>query len=300
MRSDISALYPSIYNGILETDILAEIGDIQYNQLFDEMTAARRNLFVMTADVRGVEAFEHIYNIRADMQTETLEFRRQRLLNRMNTVPPFTIRFLRERLDSLIGVGRYNVWVEDYTLHVEATTGDAGWYHEVAVFIDRIKPANIVYILLPLMVAGVLISEEIARYIVRWNYALDGSWRLGELPFISYETIGEQEVAKMPEVPSLTNNFLESHAQHSAEIITSVLLNDDVRVSNFIERSADGTEAVLGYALPDGHGLSVINSIKLLGADDTVLSDVSVYIPIAEGMTLRHRIHHKEGMPNVT
>jgi len=101
MRSDISALYPSIYNGILETDILAEIGDIQYNQLFDEITAARRNLFVMTADARGVEAFERVYNIRADMQTETLEFRRQRLLNRMNTVPPFTIRFLRERLDSI-------------------------------------------------------------------------------------------------------------------------------------------------------------------------------------------------------
>lgn len=185
MKSDIGSLFPAIYKGVRETDILTEVENTQFDEYFGHMDAARCNQFVVTADIHGIESFERIYNIRANPDTEDIEFRRQRILLRMQTKPPFTIRYLRQRLDELIGAGKYRVWMDmgaynyklgswrlgrkpfrdpTFTLNVEATTVDANWYHEVQVFIGMIKPANIVYAFTPLLAAEIGIDHQPDKY----------------------------------------------------------------------------------------------------------------------------------------
>ncbi len=98
MRSDIRSLYPSIYRGVLETDILADIEDLQFNNWFSEMDDARNNQFILTADIRGIEAFERVYEIQANPSEEDIEFRRRRVLAKMLMRIPFTWRFLLQYL----------------------------------------------------------------------------------------------------------------------------------------------------------------------------------------------------------
>ena len=313
MKSNIASLYPSIYRGVLETDILSDVQDIQHDELFQHMDEARRNQFVLTADQRGIEVFERIYLIRATPSTEDLEFRRQRILLRMRTMPPFTMRWLRERLDDIIGPGQYTAsllmgaynyvlgsWQlgkgafqqPSFTLEVSATTSDSAWYQEVHVFVERVKPANIVYILNPLLVAGISISETIYTRRTQWNYRLNGGWRLGQKPF-SYPD-QNPEVIKMPSTSSLQSDFLADHAAFTVEDISSVLINDTVSVSYFLDKEVAGSDAVLRYTLPDGSDITEITNIKLMRDDGTVLSSAPVFIPVTTGMSIQHIIKHRE------
>lgn len=318
MRSNIGSLYPTIYNGVLETDILTEIEDKQFNKYFEHMDTARRNQFVQTADVQGIEDTERIYRIRANPQTEDLDFRRQRLLLRMQTAPPFTMPFLRERLDKIIGVGKYRAWLtmgernyilgswqlgrksfreSAYTLNVSAVTPDTNWYHEVHVLIGRIKPGNIIFSFFPMMTAMIGITETISQTNTKWHYKLNGGWKLGATPFSS---MGNPEVVKMPDQKSLKESFFNLHANFTAAEVAKVLINNTVEVTVFLQKDAQDGVTTIRYVLSDGHGLNEIINIKLLRDDDTILSESAVYIPVTDMVTLQHIFNHGEVMANAT
>jgi|GEM_PF-260720 len=315
MKSNISSLYPSIYKDVLETDILSKVGDYQFNNFYNEADNAFNNQFVLTADIKGIEAFEKLYYIIANPAMEDLEFRRLRVLSRMTTAPPFSIRMLRQRLDVMIGVDKYKAWADNnsYTLYIEAVSENSAWYQEVSIFVNRIKPANIIYILVPLISSGIAMSEEILIRKTRWNYKLNGMWKLGQDPFAFAEpmqwqyklggqwhlgetpfAIDDPEVIKMGDVPSLTQDFLNSHAIHSSQKITGILLNNTAQINIFTEKTTIGADTLLEYAVPSELGVNEITNIKLLGDNDVVLSNATVYIPFADGLSIKHKINHRE------
>lgn len=309
MRSDLHGLYPSIYNEVLETDILADVGDIQFNEFFALMDNARKNQFVLTADERGIAAFERIYEIRADPAIENLEFRRERLLNRIRTSPPFTFRFLLQRLDEIIGAGKYKAWLgrgrwhtrlgswvlgrtpfrdPEYTLFIEATAQDTSWYQEVQIFVNKIKPANIVYTITPLIARGIEISESISAMPRSWNYRL-GGWQLGPSAFMTEKpahpttwnyrlggwrlgsaTFGTEplmEVVKLPVSPSIQPSFLGAHARFSASEIAAVRLNGAYTISD-LKKAVDGPVTTIQYVITPSSGLKEITQIELLRAPE--------------------------------
>ena len=75
------------------------------------------NMFVQTCDAETIAMYEELFNI-TPQPGDTLEARRNRVLNRLSMVVPFTERFLRSRLDEMYGAG-------NYTLTVDATTETA-------------------------------------------------------------------------------------------------------------------------------------------------------------------------------
>jgi hypothetical protein len=101
MQSNLRGLYPAVYRGVLETDILADIGDVQFDKWYTEMDAALRNQFIYTADIRGIEAFERLYEIKADPAIEDMELRRLHVISKMLMRIPFTWRFLLQYLNRL-------------------------------------------------------------------------------------------------------------------------------------------------------------------------------------------------------
>lgn len=79
--------------------------------------------------------------------TETLSFRRQRILSRLCTRPPFTLAFLYQQLDTLLGVGRWTCRVDypAYLLTIGTHVEDKLHREELIHMVNQIKPAHIVF-----------------------------------------------------------------------------------------------------------------------------------------------------------
>lgn len=305
---------PSYLRGsVKEIEVLGDAIDPSAQSAQEHMTQAYINQFISRCDEETLRRRERLFNISADPENESLEFRRKRLINRYCMRVPFTMNFLRRRLDEIIGKGMYKAYVtygdwhtrlgswrlgespfrdEPYTLHIEAATESAGWYHEVHVLVNKIKPANIVFSFSPMVPQAMEMSETVAFYRKTWNYRL-GAWRLGAAPFM-HES--KMEVVKVPEASSINPVFLNEHARISANMVMAVKLNKSLVINN-LQKSIEDGAVTIRYT---GKGINEINVIELLGDGDTVLTGCGVYIPIPEGdqVVIRHILLHKEGIAN--
>lgn len=158
-----------------------ELMDGAVNQLLDDQ-------FVETSGLQAIKRREQMLGIQADPKTESLEFRRKRILNRYQTKPPFTIRYLQQQLDMLVGPGMTIVSRDPakHLLIVTTNIDDANVFKEVIRTIETIKPANMIYQQNTALEGAIDLEEHIGMKEMTWNYRLDGSWKLGEKPFVTY------------------------------------------------------------------------------------------------------------------
>lgn len=285
-------LFPSVYDGVLEISVLAETDDVLLDQALAQLEQAQLNQFILTADEETIEVYEKMFSILANPSTESLEFRRERILNRMSLQPPFTMRWLQNKLDEIIGVGKWNVYVDyaNRTLYVESFVVNQQWFNELRITINRIKPCNLVFINKPLLIEDVLASETVFTSAKHYNYVL-GHWQLGQKPFA---TIDSEEVIKLPSVKSIDNNLLTDVAAFSASDVVAVRLNGSVKIAEFTTKEGQGTMTVIEYEVKPTQA-SEITQIELLGTGDRVLTSSAVYIPVAEAVICKHTINFKEG-----
>jgi Uncharacterised protein conserved in bacteria (DUF2313) len=178
---------PKIYHPIKE---FVELMNAE-QQAFDKVEATFNkvldNQYVATSDVSSVKRLEAILNIQADPTKESLSFRRKRILNRYLIKPPFTVRYLQQRLDFLVGQGRTFVEVDSpFIIRVKTNVEDAILFKELERTVRTTIPANLVYQQQTTVHDKIELKERIVRKEVTWNYKLDGTWKLGEKPFASY------------------------------------------------------------------------------------------------------------------
>ena len=224
--------------------------------------------------------------------TETLQFRRDRILNRVSMTPPFTFRFLKKKLDEIIGVGKWKAYIDfsTYTLYVESSANNQIWFEEISITMRNLKPANIVFINQPLITQGLVISEEISYSTMEYNYVLGVSWVLGAKPFRSYIDKG---AIKLSNVSSLQSSLFNDVANFTASDIASVLLNDSVVISSFVTKQASANLADIEYDVLASQVQSITN-IKLKNSSGEVLSEAVVYVPLLEDVLMKHTITVKE------
>ncbi|WP_019535043.1 putative phage tail protein [Paenibacillus ginsengihumi] len=179
---------PEFYRDIEDFVELAETETAELNvaqgaidQLFDDQ-------FVGTSGLQAIKRREQMLGIQADPTTETLAFRRRRILNRYQTKPPFTVRYLQRQLDMLVGEGMTIVSVDSANrlLIVTANIDNANVFKELSYTIETIKPANMAYQQNTSLESMIGLEEHIAAKSMTWTYKLDGSWKLGEKPFVTY------------------------------------------------------------------------------------------------------------------
>ena len=313
----LNSYVPSYYRKVDEMESLMEVEQSIVDEYQVNMLIAFQNTFVLTADILGIELFETMFSIVANPSTEDLEFRRQRILNRMTTSPPFTLRFLKQKLDAIIGEGRWKVTMDyaNYTLYIEASAVNQNWYTELEFTINQIKPCNIVFINRPRTDLSLSMTEEISYKTMKWNYIL-GSWPLGRLPFATiegaeviewYYKLGQWSLGKTPfalteggtivkmaTIPSIQDALLQDTAGFVVTDIAAVLINDETKITNFTIKYASGRFVTLEYQVTSAM-TSVVSNIKLLKSDDTVLTDSNVYVPVTNTILSRHSIEVKEG-----
>lgn len=292
--SDLKQYLPWLYKDIVEMNALTDTEDSLFNKLMDEYIRGRNNQYILTADEYGIRIFEDIINIVPDPSTETLDFRRQRLINRFRTQPPFTFRWLQGKLNEIIGVGKWNAWVdnENYTLYIESSAEDQKWFQEISITVNNTKPANIIFINRPLVVYDVLTNETINLKELIWNYRLGTIWKLGDKPFISYDDKG---VIVLATTPSIQQAMLNKLATFSATEIAKVRINGTYIITDFEVKSASANVVTVQYYVIPESGITNVTRIELLDSANNVLTRSNVYVPLVLGVNLKHTILVKEG-----
>lgn len=190
MAKRVLRYLPPFYEGIIDFVQLDATETVELDQLHRSVQQLFDDQFVTTSSLQAIKRRELMLGIQANPTTESLSFRRRRILNRYQTKPPFTIRYLQQQLDRLVGPGLTLVSVDPqaFVLTVTANIETAVVFREVSYTVEKIKPANLIYQQHTSLLNELQIEERISTQKMNWNYKLDGSWRLGGKPFVSYGT----------------------------------------------------------------------------------------------------------------
>ena len=302
----LASYVPTVYKDIVEMDTIIESEQILIDEHNIEALQAFNNTFVLRADEKGIQMFEFMLNIVASPTTEDLEFRRQRVLNRMSMSPPFTFRFLKKKLNEIIGEGRWDASVDfnNFTLYVESSAVSQNWYTELEFTITQIKPCNMIFTNVPRTDISMSLTEEISVRTMNWNYLL-GQWSLGAKPFASIidsEVLEDSPLAlteggviiKMADIKSIKDALIEDTANFVLSDIHSVLINDTVEITDFRVSAVVYNVVTLEYQVTPAM-CSEIENIKLRKKDGTVLTESQVYVPVTANVLSKHNIKIKEG-----
>lgn len=282
---------PEWYREILDYQELCLTESEEMEALAQAIHAISDNLFFQTLDAKAVEQWERVFGITADPAVETLSFRRARLLNRISIRPPFTLGFLYQKLDELIGKGQWAVTVNyaNYTLYIESSARNQNYATEVAYTVGKMKPAHIVYYNTPYTASGMTLNESIALAKNKFNYKL-GGWGLGQSPFVSLEDMG---VIKTENTPSIQEKLLESTAEFVSGDIAKARINGTVMISTLIKTVKNST-ATVKYTV-DPSDTTEIAKVELLDSANNVLTKSVVYVPVTDPVIMTHKIPIKEG-----
>lgn len=292
LDTDLLALLPPWYREVLDYQELCRTETAQFEALADEIIGVADNFFFQTMDEGAVSMWEQVFQIVPNPSTESLDFRRARVLNRITTRPPYTLGFLYQKLDELIGPGEWTVTVDypNYTLYIESAAQNQNYATELAFTINRIKPAHIVWVNSPFVRTGLLLSETISSAQRTYNYKL-GSWELGLLPFA---TDGPEGVIKMPETPSIRQALLTGVANFVSGDVASARVNGTISIAD-LTKSVEGSELTVTYTILPSQTPEV-TSLELLDGEGNVLTSSTVYIPVTTNVVMKHIIPVAEGV----
>lgn len=286
---------PPWYREVLDYQQMCQTIGAQFALLAEEINRVADNFFLQTMDLETVQMWEGIFRIVANPATESLQFRRDRIINRISMRPPFTLRFLYQKLDELIGPGLWNVTVDypNYALYIESNVDGQGYSQELIYTINHIKPAHITFINSPVAMSGVVLSERVSEISYTWNYVLNGQWLLGQEPFADEE---EVQVIKLPQTPSIQSALLTGIADFVSGDVAAAQLNGSIMVEN-INKSVSGSTLTITYQVTQAM-TTEITQVELLAADGTVLTSMSAYVPVTETAVIKHVIPVQEGIVN--
>lgn len=287
MERKLLDYYPPVLRQNQDMHAVADASQYLFEGLWNAADRALNNQFLDTADEYGVGRLEKILGI-VPKDTDTLDFRKDRVRNRINLRPPFTIRYLKSRLDILFGAGNYTVETQDYTLYIDAAASNLGYSQELTVLLDSVVPANMVYISRPTLQAAMLLSEGIGYGTRTFHYRM-GAWALGERPFYTDE---EKDDVKMPAEPSLQPSLLSGTADYVMRSIAKARINGTL-VIEALDKEADGSTVIISYTASPGED---ITRVELLGEDGSVKTAASVYVPATTAVVMKHTIPVSEGV----
>lgn len=278
---------PNHLKGILHYNIITNAMDEVILKLTRNLQRLKENKNIDTLNPEMIDLYEYLYNIFSSSPSEDLDFRRQRIKNRQSIKPPFTRKFLVERLDDIIGDGTYKLTIDgnNYTIILESGIENQDWYGEVSATINTIKPANLLFINKPLIAQTSKIGESIFTGGITYNYKLGTSWNLGSKPFTSAY---DGSVIKTSGVKSLNQQFINDSLNCKLNIINKVVLNGNYTISlaNLTKEIVDG-KGQLSYSVSQNN-ISNITKIQLYNSSNQLLSETNVPIPIVDSVTIVH------------
>jgi hypothetical protein len=106
----------------LEIKKIMDTEDPEFCFLWEAARKARNDIFIVSAEEYGLSRWEKILGI-AVKSGENLEFRRWRVLELINIKTPFSLRWLKQKLDGMLGAGNWALKDDflNYDMRIDAT-----------------------------------------------------------------------------------------------------------------------------------------------------------------------------------
>ena len=147
-KESLLAQLPEYFRGILDFRALMDTEQITLDEAADAILQVQKNFFVQTCDTPTLEQWEKILNLTA-VAGDTVEFRRWRILTRLNLRLPYTLPQLRIYLDNLLGTANYRLALDyaGHSLVVEVAEGiiNPRVLEELTRQLGGMLPAHIAY-----------------------------------------------------------------------------------------------------------------------------------------------------------
>lgn len=145
MRKKLQDYLPPILLKTYEFPLLCNTEQREFDRLNTAVDEVLDAQFVSTAGERGIARYEKIFGI-TPMDTDTLDERRFRVLAKINTQLPFSVRRLRQQLETLCGADGYKLELDGdrYTLTVKVALTAKRNQQAVEELLADIVPANMV------------------------------------------------------------------------------------------------------------------------------------------------------------
>lgn len=295
LNIDLLEQLPPWYREVLDYQEICQTEQQELDALAREINVVADNFFFQTMKLSAVEMWEKVLGIVPSPETEDLAFRRFRVLNRISSRPPYTMAFLSQKLDEIIGPGNWTVRMDyaNYTLYIESSAENQLYAGELYITFGKIKPAHIVYINTPLLQSGLALSETISKSLTQWNYRL-GSWALYSAPF---RTTYQEEVIKVPSTPSIQPLLLSDVASFVSSDVVSARLNGSILISA-LSKTVSGNILTVTYDVAATQAAE-ITRVELLNKDGNPIAATDVYIPVGnDGIQMKHTIPVYENGPS--
>lgn len=178
----ISDLIPKLYENNLDMNYIINNEEIELeNGLKLNIDNSFLDTFAASATEKGIENFEKLFNIKANTETESLNFRRERILNRLVSAIPYTLQFLINKLNSMLGEGNWSYTIDynNYSLNITSLVPGKSWYLELLNFLEQIIPCNI--------------DWKITNYAATWGIVKDNFNSWNSLNDLTWQAIEDGE-----------------------------------------------------------------------------------------------------------
>lgn len=145
LSTNLLPLLPPWYREVEDYQQICKAEKAQFDRLSSGMQRVYQNFFVQTMDEEATRQWEKVFRIQARPSEETLEFRRQRVLSRLRTRPPFTLTFLHQQLNELFGEENWTCSIDyaKYALSIGAAVEKRPHRSELLYLVNKVKPAHI-------------------------------------------------------------------------------------------------------------------------------------------------------------
>lgn len=181
-ESDYLSYLPSVLHDIREFQEVAKAVNPEIIALKKALNKVLNEQFVQGAE-DTLEWREQEFGITASSD-ETIEFRRERIIERKSRKPPITLRSLRERLNTYIGTTEAKIELVpgEYAFAITIPAVDGYKFRDIQGLVETLKPANMEYLQNPFSVEQIRIREtgiEIKISYARAGLAIAGRTRVG-------------------------------------------------------------------------------------------------------------------------
>lgn len=181
-EADYLAYLPPVLQNIREFQELAKAVNPEIIALKKAINKVLNEQFIQSAE-DTLQWREKEFNITASSD-ETIEFRRERLIERKSRKPPITLRSLRNRLNAYIGTTQAEIELVpgEYAFSISIPAVDGYKFRDIQRLVEELKPANMEYLQFPFSVERIRIKEEsreIKIFYARAGLAIAGRTRIG-------------------------------------------------------------------------------------------------------------------------
>lgn len=182
--SKIKRFVPKV---LTENDTMISIYSTQEEEIDkvdSEQLRLFNNNFVMLSDLKGVQNFEKILKIKSDVNFD-LDFRKQKILDKLIYSPPFTRQRLQSILERIWGAENFlfEIYPNSYEVIIDIDTDNPNYYIYYSNIIREVIPANM-YLILSLQYTYLYLARN-------YNYESLETLTYEELSQYSTEGINE-------------------------------------------------------------------------------------------------------------